>query len=89
MTQKLEPRTVGLKPTKMGHVDRVIVHRVVTDANSASSLRGLGQLLLNFELKVKFKVSSDLSFKRRHSSRHYLHKHPYYLTSHISKHKQT
>ena len=25
MTQKLEPRTVGLKPTKIGHVDRVIV----------------------------------------------------------------
>ena len=22
---KLEPRTVGLKPTKIGHVDRVIV----------------------------------------------------------------
>ena len=23
MMQKLEPRTVGLKPTKLGHVDRV------------------------------------------------------------------
>ena len=26
MTQKLEPRTAGLKPTKIGLVDRVIVY---------------------------------------------------------------
>ena len=28
MMQKLKPRTVGLKPSKIGHVDRVIAARI-------------------------------------------------------------
>ena len=44
MTQKLVPRNVGLKPTEIGHVDRVIV----------TSKKQNKELKLNEDFGLKF-----------------------------------